>query len=191
VGLDSSAFTGCLPTRLLARVGVSNPSDGKLSGRDGDVISVQYADLVPEIAISRTVVAVSTHTATVQIQPTIPVAGGVIRVTVADADLDVDALTADSAVVTLSASAGDSETLHLLETGNSTGVFTGSLLTAAGVLDTPGVLDGAAEGLTLTASFTDDLPDAGQIRVHTLHPQPSSSLLLSSLELSVTKVHEP
>jgi hypothetical protein len=151
---------------------VSNPSDGKLSGRDGDVISVQYADLVPEIAISRTVVAVSTHTATVQIQPTIPVAGGVIRVTVADADLDVDASTADSTVVTLTASAGDSETLHLLETGNSTGVFTGSMLTAAGVLDTPGVLDGAAEGLTLTASFTDDLPDAGQIRVHTSYPQP-------------------
>lgn len=58
--------------------------------------------------------------------------GDVVFVRVTDADQDIDPLLADTVVVTVSSSAGDTESLRLTETGPSTGVFIGYIQAASG-----------------------------------------------------------
>jgi uncharacterized repeat protein (TIGR01451 family) len=58
--------------------------------------------------------------------------GDVVFVRVTDADQNLDPLVADTVVVTVSSSNGDTESLRLTETGLSTGVFLGYIPTASG-----------------------------------------------------------
>eukprot|EP00961_Rhodomonas_salina_P146184 1967819-Rhodomonas_salina.1 len=163
-GADAISFTGCIPSSrsLLGEVGVE--SDGVLSVRRGDIVSVYYVDTIPVVSISRTLTAIASQVGTISVSPASVQVGGNVSVTVSDSDLERDSARVDTAVARVS-TLRDSEEIVLTETGVATAVFTGLLQTrGAGSVNQTGTLDGSLEGDDITAQYVDELPDNGAVR---------------------------
>ncbi|MAZ40893.1 hypothetical protein CL654_02150 [bacterium] len=77
-------------------------------------------------------------------------------ITVLDGDANTSATSTDSFTITASLSNGDTETVTLTETGNATGIFTGSpSINTGSVSGSDGALNVPSGSTILTATFTD------------------------------------
>jgi uncharacterized repeat protein (TIGR01451 family) len=83
-------------------------------------------------------------------------ANGLVSVRVSDLNRNTNAATVDTVSVTITNSAGDFETLTLIETGTNTGIFTNSINASTNIVNLPtnGTLY-APVGSILTVNYTD------------------------------------
>ena len=87
-------------------------------------------------------------------------AGEVVFLKVIDPDQNYDSLSKQTVSVTITTGGGDTETISLVETGNDTGVFTGSILSAVGAP----VAEGVPQVLeSVTATYTDVVDASGAV----------------------------
>jgi uncharacterized repeat protein (TIGR01451 family) len=81
--------------------------------------------------------------------------GEPVFVQVTDLDQNLDPAIAETILLTITTSSGDSELLRLTETGLSTGVFTGYIQTSSAKTATGDCQLSVAPGVTLTATYVD------------------------------------
>lgn len=157
-------FTGSLGT--ITPGGAVLEGDGSMIVAAGDLLTLTYVDVAPSSLIRDyarvaadgsialgPVYSLRSAMGAGYTQATV-LPGGPLSITVADSDSDVDPGAAETVQVTVSV-AGDEEAVSLVETGGSTGVFTGVLSTTANASAVAGMLDNAVEGAVITANFTD------------------------------------
>ena len=135
-GANTGIFTGNLPTIFGTVAGPNN--SGALSTQATNTVTVTYNDALSSTgtAVARTAddTVSGGATGTVSITPTSG-PGDTLIIGVADADLNANALVAETVIVTLVNSVtGEIETVTLTETGPNTGVFSGTLPTVAGLV---------------------------------------------------------
>ena len=133
-GVNTGIFTGTLPTLFGATAGTNN--SGSLNTQATDTVTVTYSDALTATSTTATPTATDTVsggvTGTVTITPTSG-PGDTLTIAVTDADLNTSTTTAQTVVVTaVNSVTGESEAVTLTETGPNTGIFSGTLATAAG-----------------------------------------------------------
>jgi uncharacterized delta-60 repeat protein len=166
-GSNTGIFSGNLATTNAAQAGTND--SGNLNVSSGNNVTVSYVDaLTTTGAVNQTVTASRGVTAGTTGTITLGnvTAGQPVTVTVNDADVNTDAASAQSLNVQVKNNAtNEVETVTLTETGSNTGVFTGTLATAAA--NAAGASDSGslnvAGGNTLVATYSDALTAAGAI----------------------------
>eukprot|EP00960_Hanusia_phi_P026147 746090-Hanusia_phi.AAC.6 len=105
----------------------STQADGQLAVTTGDEIFVEYIDTSPMTSIAMEVVkVVESFRAVLHVDLLFPFEEQDVEVTVEDQDLNLNGMLADVALVRLESNLfSDPISLRLVETGSSTGVFTG------------------------------------------------------------------
>ena len=159
---DSSIFTGILRTRLQGPTGGAMESllqQGVLPVAPGSILTAIYQDAAPINRIKSVMFARATMTGILNLSPSLLKSGGVLTIFLKDSDLDADSQSAESTSVVVTCGANlDSETLQLLETSNTSGIFTGSVPTIQTVVNgvhNSGWLN-VRPGASILATYKDD-----------------------------------
>ncbi len=158
-GVNTGIFTGTLPTSFGTAAGANN--DGTLLTQAANSLTVTYNDALTSTGgtavRSATGTVIGGTTGTLSITPT-SAPGDTLAISVNDADLNSNALTIQTITVSVvNATTGESENVTLTETGPNTGVFSGSLATAAGAAagtNNNGSMNSAAGNL-ITVTYSD------------------------------------
>ena len=183
-------FVAILNTDREAKRGRSN--SGILNVMEGDRLTVTYADQAP-FSSRTTVIRVATK-ALLTVSPSLPAIGELLSVTLTDTDLNLDPSSADTGMLMayrqpsspLSSAgyrnmnyvnmnwgrnAATFGSVHVTETSDSSGVFTGALLLSERLTDLApalpaeqklsfsGKILAARAGDTLTLTYTDEFPN--------------------------------
>jgi large repetitive protein len=164
-GANTGVFVASVATTFGASAGADN--DGTFNTQAGDTLDTSYADALVDTGATSTVAASTTvmggATGTLSTTASI-LPGGSITLTLADADLDVDAGVVETVqVIATNSVTGESELLTYTETGANTGVFVATVATTFGVVagtDDDGTFNAQA-GDTLDTTYTDALTAAG------------------------------
>ena len=149
---SSGTFTAVLQTAVGSSLAAAG--DGGMDANAGDSIVVTYNERAPTAARTVTVPVTPAARGTLDLSPGLVGAGGLLSITVVDADVDQDAARAEDAAVRLVGVAPggavvlDTE-LALRETNVATGVFVGELDTGAAAVPA---------GTTLTVTYRDAAP---------------------------------
>ncbi len=164
-GINTGIFTATLPTAFGTTTNGNN--SGSMNVQAGNTVRATYNDAM--ISTGGTATVTDDTAVTGGVNGTIStttsiIPGASIAVTVTDADLNANALAAETIAVTLvNLATGESESVTCTETGVNMGVFTANLATAFGATagaNNSGSMNAQA-GDTVRATYNDTLTSTG------------------------------
>ncbi len=165
-GSNTGVFTASINTVFGLAAGASN--DGKFTVKSTDIITLQYTDS-PNSDGGSTILSAQTAitggtTASLTVSPVSFTPGATVTFTLADGDLNTDGAVSNTFSINVrNTVTNEIEPLLLIETGISTGIFTGAVSTVYGM-----AAGGGGDGIfnvragdTLSAQYSDALTANG------------------------------
>ncbi len=165
-GVNTGTFLATITTGGTTSGGGVGADFGTIKSQQGGVVNVVYTDTNPSSSSTTKQLAFSSFDATLEFSADTVGLGAYALLTLADAERNANAATTESLLsdVFIQTSSANSTKVRMVESGEDTGVFAGSIKVAASGGTTEFSQIQAAEGDTLTATYSDAVNTTGSVR---------------------------
>ncbi len=168
-GVNTGTFLATITTGATTTGGGTSANSGTIKTQQGGVVNVVYTDTNPLSASTTKQLTFSSFDATLEFNSDPTPLGAYALLTLADAERNTNAATAESLLsdVFIQTSSVNSTKVRMVESGDDTGTFVGSIKVASSGGTTEYTQIQAAEGDTLTSTYVDETNTTGSSRTVT------------------------